>query len=196
MDWKYIYFDNPGSIQESPAIKARWLEEARKAFPLGAKVRARDGTQGLVTGYDVGAMGEWPGIYLSGSDSFFYDDELTLVESGSEDRFHRRIEWWKESGKRFPRIRHHAWWIVHNCVSHPLLGVRPSPRAIQFHDWTSMHLNCRGRIRPSPEPEIVNRKAWVYHNVVGHLAIGLLPIRSSFDFHDRTAKEMEESSWI
>lgn len=30
------------------------------------------------------------------------------------------------------------WWIIHNCIAHPWLGIRPtSRRANRFHDWTA-----------------------------------------------------------
>lgn len=95
-----------------------------------------------------------------------------------------------------PRTRHHTWWLLHNCVSHPALGVSPNQAAIWFHDWTSKHLNQRAEMRPSPAPEIRDRRAWVWHNVAGHIAIGLLPIEASFRFHDRGAEAMGVPDWV
>ncbi len=114
----------------------------------------------------------------------------------SEDRYRFRKMHWAHSGKRLAQTRHHAWWVLHNVISHPLLGVLPTSSAIWFHDWTSKHLNGRKLLRESPKPLINNRGAWVWHNVMGHLAIGLVPCELSFKFHDRSAEAMYESEWV
>ena len=115
---------------------------------------------------------------------------------GSGFRYTRRQMLWREEHRVLPRVRHHGWWLVHNCVSHPLLGIRASERVIWFHDWTSMHLNCRSEIRPSAKPEIPNWRLWAWHNIAGHLAIGLVPIDASFEFHDRTSEAMNVPKWV
>lgn len=95
-----------------------------------------------------------------------------------------------------PLFRHHLWWLLHNCISHPLLGVFPTKGMVWFHDWTSQHLNCRDHIRPSPMPEIPSYRAWMWHNVAGHMAIGLIPVKGSFEFHDRTSEGMGVPLWV
>jgi hypothetical protein len=114
----------------------------------------------------------------------------------SATRYTRRQMIWKERHRVLPLTRHHAWWLLHNMVSHPILGVWPSKRAIWFHDYTSQHLNLRRRFLASPTPEISNRRAWVFHNVLGHLAIGLFPIGAMFRFHDKTAEAMGVPDWL
>lgn len=118
--------------------------------------------------------------------------------STSAGRYAHRLDVWKESGVLFPRTRYHGWWLIHNVVSHPLLGVSHGPRVVWFHDWTSQYLNRRPRLRPSPPPAIPEGKrlAWTWHNVAGHLAIGLLPIPRSFAFHDRGAEAMGVEDWV
>ena len=95
-----------------------------------------------------------------------------------------------------PNVRHHAWWVLHNALSHPLIGLWPSKKTIWLHDWTSQRLNCHRRIRHSPMPVVRNRFAWVKHNVLAHVAIAFFPRRAAFAWHDSTAEEMEEPSWI
>ncbi|HEV8658919.1 MAG TPA: hypothetical protein VGS96_09825 [Thermoanaerobaculia bacterium] len=60
-------------------------------------------------------------------------------ESGSEERFHARVETY--DARRMSRISHHFWWLVHNCVAHPLIGVAPLKSFFDFHDWTSKKIN-------------------------------------------------------
>lgn len=115
---------------------------------------------------------------------------------GAASRYKRRQRIWQQKHRVFPWVRHQGWWVLHNCVSHPLLGVRPSKRTVWFHDWTSQHLNCRTRFQPSPMPEIPSYRKWLWHNVVGHMAIGLVPVEASFVFHDRTSKDMNVPMWV
>ena len=116
--------------------------------------------------------------------------------SGSAWRYRRRQGIWQEDHRVLPLARHHVWWLLHNCVSHPLLGIRPSTRVIWFHDWTSKHLNQHPGHRTSPPPVIPNRRAWAWHNIAGHIAIGLAPIEVAFAFHDRTSKAMNVKHWL
>lgn len=59
----------------------------------------------------------------------------------SEGRFHYRIEQWQE--KKGSALGHHFWWFVHNCISHPLIGVLPRNETFRFHDFTSDKINCK-----------------------------------------------------
>jgi hypothetical protein len=113
-------------------------------------------------------------------------------------RYARRREAWQRHHRHLPLVRHHGWWLLHNVVTHPLLGIVPWGGFILFHDWTSMHLNHHPAIRPSTPPVIPpgRRWAWTWHNVVGHLAIGLLPVGPVFAFHDRTADAMMVEDWV
>ena len=49
-------------------------------------------------------------------------------ESGSEERFRARP-------------RHAIWWLIHNCVAHPMIGVLPIKATFDFHDYTSRKIN-------------------------------------------------------
>lgn len=35
------------------------------------------------------------------------------------------------------------WWFVHNCISHPIIGVCPMKWAFSFHDYTSDKINSK-----------------------------------------------------
>jgi len=125
-----------------------------------------------------------------------------------------RIGKFEKDGRPVPRLRHHALWLLHNCVAHPLLAVmgkNVSPVAVEFHELTSQWLNHKTNPRwPSPPfekaryryvvefqmPEVKKTGFWVLHNVVAHTAIGLLPCRATFDLHDWTAKKMEVPHWV
>lgn len=83
------------------------------------------------------------------------------VEDGSAERFIKRERVWegKEAfdpamvseapnpetftinPRSLPRVKHFVWWLIHNCVAHPVIGVAPVKPAFDFHDWTSRKLN-------------------------------------------------------
>lgn len=121
---------------------------------------------------------------------------MTERPTGSHARYLRRILLWKEHTRRFPRVRHAFWWVVHNTLSHPILGLLPCCLTVWFHDWTAKHLNVRPQLRPSRMPDIPHFPKWLWHNTVGHIAIGLCPCRRTFAFHDRTSRAMEVRGWV
>lgn len=59
-------------------------------------------------------------------------------ELGSAKRFESRMA---KNPHPASKIRHLGWWVVHNVVSHPLIGLLPFRWAFDFHDWTSVKLN-------------------------------------------------------
>lgn len=61
-------------------------------------------------------------------------------EDGSEERFHQRLDVFDQ--KKKPRLVHHFWWIVHNCLAHPMIGIIPIKSFFDFHDWTSRKINA------------------------------------------------------
>lgn len=65
-----------------------------------------------------------------------------MESTGSEDRFPKRIEKFRKAEKNFPVLQHYFWWFIHNCVTHPLIGLIPVKLFFQFHDWTSVKLNA------------------------------------------------------
>src|SRR4051812_2055104 len=58
----------------------------------------------------------------------------------------KQSEW--RYGRRIPRhdspAQHHVYWLLHNLVAHPLLGVLPTQRVVDFHELTSWWLNWPG----------------------------------------------------
>lgn len=61
-------------------------------------------------------------------------------EDGSAQRFVERIDRFRDL-KRSTAI-HHFWWLVHNCVAHPMIGLAPIKPSFRFHDWTSRKINA------------------------------------------------------
>lgn len=53
---------------------------------------------------------------------------LNTEEAGSHERYRSRP-------------RHTFWWIIHNCVAHPMIGVAPVKVCFDFHDFTSRKIN-------------------------------------------------------
>lgn len=60
-------------------------------------------------------------------------------EDGSAERFTQRIQRFRARG--MSTAMHHVWWLVHNCVAHPMIGVMPINASFRFHDWTSRKIN-------------------------------------------------------
>lgn len=106
---------------------------------------------------------------------------------------------------RFPALRHHFWWVLHNVIVHPLIGLFPSKLAVRAHTVTSDGLNLR-RGSKDPMPPYVPRYPfayglqcrfwWLVHNLVAHVLIGLLPFGPAFRFHDWTAERMHVVGWV
>lgn len=118
-------------------------------------------------------------------------------DGGSEDRYHRRIEIFKNQYAKHPRLEHHAFWVIHNCVAHPFLGLLPRRETVQFHTLTSNWLHRQGGpVRSVPVPKIPKRAWWVFHNVIAHVAIGLVPTKATFRFHDWSAEKMGVDGWV
>ncbi len=61
---------------------------------------------------------------------------FSQTEEGSQDRFDKRK-------REVPWLKHTFWWLVHNCVAHPLIGVLPFTPLFKFHDWTSVKMHGR-----------------------------------------------------
>jgi len=115
--------------------------------------------------------------------------------STSEDRYRDRLELFERDGKPNPKLRHTVFWVLHNCVAHPLLGLRPNRVTVDLHSLTSAWLNKKN-IRSVPTPIIDDRKVWRIHNCVAHVLIGLAPCRETFAFHDASAEEMKVPGWV
>ena len=63
-------------------------------------------------------------------------------ELGSAGRFRRRIQKFRNKGRRCPVIQHYCWWVIHNAVAHLFLAIAPFKWSFAFHDWTSRKLNA------------------------------------------------------
>jgi hypothetical protein len=56
---------------------------------------------------------------------------LRLRYSNRTDAFRRKF------GPIRGTIVHHFWWVLHNCIVHPLVGILPFPPLFALHDLTS-----------------------------------------------------------
>lgn len=81
--------------------------------------------------------------------------------SGSADRFPKRINKFRKAEKRFPVLQHYFWWFLHNCITHPLIGLIPISPFFQFHDWTSVKLNAGEAALSTPLDDLEACKAQV-----------------------------------
>lgn len=119
--------------------------------------------------------------------------------SSSAERFAHRLKLFKRDRRAFPRTRHFFYWLVHNLIAHPLLGLFPSKLTVRFHSVTSNWLNHRSgwnRIDPEP-PRPTKWGWWLLHNIVAHFAIGLFPFATfPFRLHDWTAEKMDVPGWV
>ena len=128
-------------------------------------------------------------------------------KGGSAERYRVRLPKFEVDGRPLPRLRHHALWLLHNCVAHPVLALSPSVPAIEFHELTSAWLNHVAPLTgPSGslfmrtvkvrKPEIEKPVRWAVHNLLSHVAIGLLPCEATFKLHDVTASWMAVKGWV
>lgn len=128
------------------------------------------------------------------------------VDEGAMGRYLARIQKFVTDKRPHPRLRHHALWVLHNCVAHPILGLTASDPAIEFHELTSAWLN---HVKPpvqsgsvtyrqlrATRPDIKHPGLWVFHNLFAHMAIGLCPTKFTFEMHDWSARVMEVESWV
>jgi hypothetical protein len=138
---------------------------------------------------------------------FFPDEDDNDDYEGSEGRYWRRIKRFKDLGR--PVKEHHLWWLIHNCVAHPFVGLLPYGYAVRFHDYSSDRLNLPKSFDPkkrvfirlsahSPIPVIPWRRrlAWVYHHTIVHILIGLWPSPTMFNAHDQSAKTLGVKGWV
>lgn len=64
--------------------------------------------------------------------------EEVLSQVSTQARFRIRQKIFRENG--VPLWKHHFWWFVHNCITHPCIGICPMKWAFDFHDFTSRKL--------------------------------------------------------
>lgn len=122
--------------------------------------------------------------------------EANRKDMGSAGRYGERLQAFQRDGAPLPWVRHYFFWLLHNLVAHPILGVLPSEKTVDFHDLTSAWLNKEEPRLQTPVPNIRDDRAWLLHNLVAHVAIGLLPCKWTFQFHDWTARRMRVPGWV
>lgn len=82
-----------------------------------------------------------------------------METTGSADRFPKRLKKFRKAEKRFPMLQHYFWWVMHNCITHPLIGLIPVKPFFQFHDWTSVKLNAGEAALSTPLDDLEACKA-------------------------------------
>lgn len=141
--------------------------------------------------------------------------EVTVAESnvnriphdedeGSQFRYMERVMAFKADGAPWPRLRHFAFWVAHNAVAHPLLGLFPGVATVQLHEVTSSWLShdeafeaarrvlhAKGHV-----PKVTKKGPWLFHNLVAHPLIAFLPCKATFSLHDWSAHRMGVPGWI
>ncbi len=95
------------------------------------------------------------------------------------------------------KLEHHAQWVLHNCLVHPLLGLAKSRLTVDLHSVSSFWLNKVEDVEV-PRPNVPEAHAgwWLFHNLVAHPLIGMLPIQATFDLHDWSAEKMKAPGWV
>jgi len=114
----------------------------------------------------------------------------------AEDRYYARQLAFARRYGRAGRLLHVGAWVTHNCVAHPLLGLRPGRRTVALHDRTADWLNLSPTSTRSPLPEIPSRLLWMVHNCVAHPIMGVAPRSTLFDAHESTAEAMDVHGWV
>jgi len=61
-------------------------------------------------------------------------------EEGSAERYVKRVERFRELGRS--TALHRFWWLAHNVIAHPGIGIFPSRITFKFHDYTSKKINA------------------------------------------------------
>jgi len=110
-------------------------------------------------------------------------------------RYYRRRKAFMTDGRPLGKARHHALWLLHNVVAHPLLGIAPNEATVALHQITSAWLNKEPYV-PRDVPEIPDLFAWRIHNIVAHVLIGVSPTIRAFNYHDLSAEDMGVKHWV
>ncbi len=121
--------------------------------------------------------------------------EQDLSPRAAERFATRQVRFVRRYG-RAGSVRHVGAWLVHNCIAHPLLGLKPGATTLRLHDATADWLNLAPTPSRSPHPQIGRRRDWVMHNCIAHPLMGIAPAASLFRLHDTTAEDMAVPGWV
>lgn len=61
-------------------------------------------------------------------------------EDGAQDRYEAERATLEEFSSDDVRS-HRAWWVAHNCVAHPLIGLWPCRTTFDLHDYTARRMH-------------------------------------------------------
>lgn len=137
------------------------------------------------------------------------------IYAGAEARYNARIHLFRT------RLEHDLHWKLHNCIVHPMLGLKqltglsalissggiklfnPSfTKEVQAHQVSSawlMNKTAKEADHDVENPVIYTARQgawWVVHNCLAHPAIGFFPKSWAFKFHDWTAEKMAVTGWV
>jgi hypothetical protein len=60
------------------------------------------------------------------------------MQAGRDDEDHRRALLFASVQRRMLQLAGLMWWLIHNLIAHPLLGVLGARGwVVHFHDWTA-----------------------------------------------------------
>lgn len=63
---------------------------------------------------------------------------MDFENTTAAERFVKRRDQYKKAG--IPLAVHNGWWVIHNCIAHPMIGLLPSGATFWLHDYTSRKL--------------------------------------------------------
>ncbi|MFT5681846.1 MAG: hypothetical protein ACI8RZ_002764 [Myxococcota bacterium] len=118
------------------------------------------------------------------------------LSPGVSDRYTTRQARFVQRHGRSGRVWHAGAWLVHNCIAHPLLGLKPGATTLRIHDRTADWLNLAATPSRSEPPQLGRRRDWLVHNCIAHPLMGLAPATTLFHLHDTTAEDMGVPGWI
>ena len=66
---------------------------------------------------------------------------FTKPEDGSHKRYINDRSLVKVFLRKRGLIKHYLWWLFHNCIAHPLIGLIPIKVMFRLHDWSSHRMH-------------------------------------------------------
>ena len=71
-----------------------------------------------------------------------YAFRKVVIENADKKPGERKSQSLKSYNVKIALAEHGFWWFVHNCISHPIIGVLPVKKSFEFHDYTSKRINA------------------------------------------------------
>ncbi|MFA6049759.1 MAG: hypothetical protein WC761_01045 [Candidatus Paceibacterota bacterium] len=71
-----------------------------------------------------------------------YAFRKVIIENADKEAGQRKDQSLKSVDVKLALAEHGFWWFVHNCISHPIIGILPVKKSFEFHDYTSKRINA------------------------------------------------------